>query len=117
MMKKYVSILVSYVIMFMVFSIHVKADEFPLITNEYTEDGICNEAYRESGQPNATTMPVTRYITFEGNVTPPQQFPWQETINGIEYSGTLTLIAYSYMRKDNITVATYRGVLNYYLTQ
>lgn len=117
-MKKISCNFMKFVLVFaMVCSIHVEAAEIPLVTKGYTEDGSNYEIHREQVQPDATTMPVTRYVTYQGNVTPPKQLSWEETTNGIQYSGTLTRISYVYMRKDNITVATYRGVLNYCLTQ
>lgn len=104
-------------ILSMILPIQAKAAELPLITSGHTENGIYYEIHGESLQPNATTAPVTRYVTFQGKVIPPEQMPWEETVDGIRYSGTLQRIAYAYIRKDNITSATYKGILNYNLNQ
>lgn len=94
-----------------------KTDAFSFITNGYTEEGIYYEVHGEYAEPRATTLPVTRYVTYQGNIIPPEQLPWEETAGGIRYSGILTRNSYIYMRKDNITMATYTGTLNYYLYQ
>lgn len=116
-MKKMRFPLFSFILMLsMILPIHAKAAEFPLITSGH-ENGIYYEIHGESLHPDATTAPVTRYVTFQGKVIPPEQMPWEETVDGIKYSGTLQRIAYAYIKKDNITSATYKGILNYYLNK
>lgn len=93
--------------------IEVKAEELFLLENGTTEEDVYYEVYGEVLQPDATTLPVTRYVTYQGKITPPAQLPWNESANGIEYSGVLTLKRYTYIREDNITTATYIGILTY----
>ncbi len=117
-MKKMRFPLFSFILMLsMILPIHSKAAELPLITSGHTENGIYYEIHGESLHPDATTAPVTRYVTFQGKVIPPGQMSWEETVDGIRYSGTLQLSSYFYIKKDNTTSATYKGILNYYLNQ
>lgn len=93
--------------------IQARAEELLLFENGTTEEDVYFEVYGEVLQPNATTLPVTRYVTYQGKLIPPAQLPWKESANGIKYEGVLTLKGYTYLRKDNITTATYTGTLTY----
>lgn len=84
---------------------------FPLITTSYTGERSCGESCRDHNQPDAAALPATRQATYRGNITPSAQTLWQETAAGVKYSGTLTLLTYTYSKKDNITTATYEGFL------
>lgn len=86
-MKKIFCISMSFIFIFaLAFSVQAKAEELLLLESGITEDEVYYEVYGEVFQPDATTLPVTRYVTYKGRVTPPAQLPWRETVNGIEYS-------------------------------
>ncbi len=104
----------SVIIMFsLACPIQAKAEELHMLENGITEDDVYYEVYGEVLQPDATTLPVTRYVTYKGRVIPPAQLSWQEIANGIKYSGVLTLIDVVYIKKDDTTTAKYTGILTY----
>jgi hypothetical protein len=55
------------------------------------------------------TTQVTREVSFPGEITPPKELSMNETIKGVNYSGTLKLQKYSHI--SGTTIATYTGVL------
>ena len=117
-MKKIFCITMSVIIMFsLVCPIQARAEELLLLESGITEDNVYYEIYGQVLQPNATTLHVTRYVTFKGRVTPPAQLPWQEIVNGVKYNGVLKLIDVVYIKKDDTTTATYTGTLTYNTNQ
>lgn len=56
-----------------------------------------------------TSITVTREVSFSGEITPPKELSMNETIKGVNYSGTLKLQNYSHI--SGTTIATYTGVL------
>lgn len=112
-MKRIYSLLfASILILSLSVSVHAEASYFPLITSGYTEDGTFYEVHGEiCSQHSTDSQYVTRYVTYSGKVTVPAQLDWTENINGVNYTGTLSLIRYSYNKIENKTNATYAGTL------
>lgn len=90
--------------------VHAEADQLPFIKSGYTENGIYYEVHGESlAQCRSISQTVTRQVTYQGEVNPPQQLYWEETSHGITYAGTLQLVDLVYM--NNQTIASYTGVI------
>ena len=80
------------------------------IISGYTESGIYYEVYGTGIEGRALEgVYVTRTVIFEGDIMPDSTLHWKEYINGIAYSGTLSLIEYAY--KGGVTKAVYEGTL------
>lgn len=81
----------------------------------YTSDGIYYEVYMTEALENAdrllygTSMSVTREVVYSGIIAPQREISWREKINGIYYSGVLTLNKFSY--NSTQTIAEYTGIL------
>ncbi len=114
-MKKIFSYIIClYLILNM--SMTVSAQEtWHKVGDGYTTDGIYYEVFvidnleNESISMCNTSITVTREIRFSGEITPPRELSLNETIKGVNYSGTVKLKNYSYV--SGITVATYTGTL------
>lgn len=90
--------------------VHAETDQLPFIKSGYTEEGIYYEVHGEAlSQYRSISQTVTRQVTYEGDVTPPKQLLWEETIHGITYTGTLQLTTSIYTKGQ--TIASYRGVI------
>lgn len=63
--------------------------------------------------PEASTLTDSKYveicISYSGNITPPRTYTYKGTLNGIDYSGTLTISAWNYY--NGITDAYYKGTV------
>lgn len=93
-------------------SIPVQASEnfLPQITSGYTDDGIYYEVYGQTSvQSRSDSISVARQVVYEGRVNPEKQIFWQETIDGVAYTGTLKLAQIIYGK--NKTIAVYEGIL------
>ena len=91
--------------------VHAETDQLPFIQSGYTEDGIYYEVHGEPpAQYRSISQEVTRQVTYEGKVNPPQQLYWEEQIYGITYTGNLQLVNLVY--GNNQTTAYYKGVIN-----
>ena len=81
----------------------------------YTADGVYYEVFSTDNFENDsismynTSITVTREVSFPGEITPPKELSMNETIKGVNYSGTLKLQKYSHI--SGTTIATYTGVL------
>ncbi len=82
----------------------------------HTSDGVYYEVYelQESGTENdiilyGSGIPVRIEVIFQGTITPQREFFWQESRDGDDYSGVLTLESYTCV--SNKTIATYSGML------
>ena len=83
-----------------------------LVGSGYTNEGIYFEVYcinDETFLSRAASITVTREIIYEGIISPPAQLDWNETISGINYSGTLKIQSFRYSNEK--TIATYKGIL------
>lgn len=90
--------------------VHAETDQLPFIQSGYTEDGIYYEVHGEPpAQYRSISQEVTRQVTYEGKVNPPQQLYWEEQIYGITYTGTLQLVGLIY--RNNQTIASYKGII------
>lgn len=84
-----------------------------MISNGYTENGIYYEVYGTLPNTNLRgTIEVSREIIYNGKIKPSATITWTENIDGIKYSGTLTLKKFLYNATSNKTIATYSGILN-----
>ena len=112
MKKIYRFILTSVFVLSLSISAFASAEELPLITSGYTDEGIYYEVHGETAsQRSADSQYVVRYVTYSGKVNPQSQLSWNEIINGRTYTGTLSLTEKFYDKSENITMATYAGTL------
>lgn len=98
------------------FPTYAKTPETSLRVCHHDREDADYETSGKNRQPGSATLPVTRYVACQGSILPPKQNLWQETADGINYSGTLTLFDYTYTKKDNLTTATYKGALTYFVS-
>ena len=89
----------------------VSASDLPLISSGYTEDGTYYEVYGEQPVQRGAASYVSRRVVYSGNVTPPKEIEWKETIYETLYAGTLQLRRSVYDKKANETTAIYEGYL------
>lgn len=87
-----------------------------ITANAQSVDETSDIAFTEAGSSDTDDtraigqqIPVTREIIFYGIVAPPSKYSYSETINGVLYSGILTLSRF-YLDQGN-TVAVYSGIL------
>ncbi len=112
MKRIYSLLLASVLILSLSVPVCAETAEFPVITSGYTEEGIFYEIHGETfSLRRGDSQFVTRYVTYSGKVTPQAQLSWTETLNGVSYTGTLSLIRQMYDKKENKTYATYAGTL------
>ncbi len=113
-MKKSILIL-PIILLFFSVSFPIEAQ----ISNNYiqhsvTSDGINYVVYEvdttiPENQVQANTITVVREFHYTGIVQPPAEQIYKENINGTIYGGTLIL--YSVLHENNLTIATYQGTL------
>lgn len=110
-MKRFYSLILSITLaLSLSFPVHAETDQLPLIKSGYTDEGIYYEVHGAAlSQYRSISQPVTREVTYEGNINPPRELYWKETIHGITYTGTLQLTAKLYLKGQ--TIATYSGVI------
>lgn len=110
-MKQFYSLILTAILaLFLSVPVHAETDQLPFIKSGHTEDGIYYEVHGEAlTQFRSISQKVTRQVTYEGIVKPPQQLYWEETIHGIKYTGNLYLTDSVYMKDQ--TVAYYSGTL------
>lgn len=63
---------------------------------------------------SADIITVTKEFTYNGITYPADSIPWQESFDGIAYSGTLSLISFCHINEspsDSYTDAVYQGTL------
>lgn len=110
-MKQFYSLILTAILaLFLSVPVHAETDQLPFIKSGYTEDGVYYEVHGETlSQYRSISQKVTRQVTYEGEINPPRQLSWEETIHGITYSGTLQLIGLVYTKGQ--TVASYSGTI------
>lgn len=112
MRKNY--ILTSFFILSLLFPFSVQAAEQSSAQNitGYTIDNIQYEVYgTDFVQLTTNSIFVSRKITYDGFCIPSKQISWKEEIEGVTYSGTLTLIRNSFDANTQKTIAVYEGTL------
>lgn len=109
---KYRIFFLALIVSFLTFPVHSNAAELPRLASGYTEDGVFYEIFGESPMSQSSlTRYAMRTVVYQGKITPQRQIPWEETINGIKYSRTLSLRRFHYDPEENTTTVTYEGIL------
>lgn len=112
-MKIFTALVLSFILLLSCpFSVQASCQPPVLKTEGYTEDAVRYEVHGTSYvQLTSDSIFVTRQVTYDGFVIPPGQVSWQEKINAITYSGTLSLKSHAFNPKTQKTTATYEGTL------
>lgn len=106
----YSLLIITILICFPSISAHAETNQLPFIESGYTDEGVYYEVHGEPlSQYFSISQSVIRQVTYQGEINPPQQIYWEETMHGITYRGTLQLSQLIYVK--NQTIASYTGTL------
>lgn len=104
-MKKIAIFFFLSIVLFLI-SLPVRAEEAVCISEQSVPDRIYDIVVLSSDESSKT---VSIDITYDEIILPPSTYFYAGSINGVDYSGTLRLIQYSF--QNGQTLATYQGTV------
>lgn len=113
-MKKISAFLLCNILLLSISLTSYAQEQYTIINNGYTSNGIYYTVYEldtllNSERVVGDKITVTREFQFSGIIQPSSEQNYTEYVNGVCYTGILTLYAFTY--ENGNTLAVYKGTL------